>query len=307
MVKVRHLLIFIVVFTLLFFPIYKANCQDYIEYDVTINDDGSAAWKIIQVSDINAPIDTWEGFQERVFGLVDSAAVATQREMAVDLDSLQIETVISSESKTTEYMFIWQNFSVIQNEAIVFGDVFRVNNFFVQLYGDASLQVSYPSNFNVKSVSPEPNERGNQTQTLVWFRTQDFVSGKPNIFLTSDNPVENGNRSDWQIYLIVGGISVATTASIAGFFLFKRRRSNAKTTNATLSRASLIESDEEKIVNILKSVGGTARQSAITEQSKFSKAKTSQLLATLEQKGVVTRHKKGRDKIVTLNNNHNRR
>src|SRR4030065_2637231 len=168
MVKVRHLLILIVVFTVLLFPIYKANCQDYIKYDVTINADGSATWKIIQVSDINAPIDTWEGFQERVLDLVDSAAAATQREMTVDIDSLQIETVISSESKTTEYMFTWQNFSLIQSEAIVFGDVFRVSNFFVQLYGDASIQITIPPTFTVKSVSPEANERGNQTQTLVW-------------------------------------------------------------------------------------------------------------------------------------------
>ena len=43
------------------------------------------------------------------------------------------------------------------------------------------------------------------------------------------------------------------------------------------------------------------RQSAIAEQCRFSKAKTSQLLAVLEQKKVITRYKKGRDKIVTLN------
>jgi len=290
---------------LLLFPVYKANCQDYIKYDVTINEDGSAAWKIIQVSDISAPIDSWEGFQQRVFDLVDSAAVATQREMTIDLDSLQIETVISAESKTTEYAFTWENFSLIQNEVIVFGDVFRVANFFVQLYGDASLQVTYPSTFTAKSVSPEPNERDNQTQTLVWFRTQDFVSGNPNIVLTSGNQAENGDSSNWQLYFVVGVISVATVTSIAVFLLFKRRRANAKTTKATLAGASLVESDEEKIIKILKSSGGTTRQSAITEQSKFSKAKTSQLLAALEQKGIVARHKKGRDKIVTLNNNHN--
>ena len=65
---------------------------------------------------------------------------------------------------------------------------------------------------------------------------------------------------------------------------------------------SLVESDEDKIIEIIKSSGGTLRQSAITEKSRFSKAKTSQLLTALEQKRVVTRVKKGRDKIVTLNN-----
>jgi uncharacterized membrane protein len=42
------------------------------------------------------------------------------------------------------------------------------------------------------------------------------------------------------------------------------------------------------------------RQSDITEQLRFSKAKTSQLLSGLEKRGLVTRYKSGRDKIVTL-------
>jgi len=79
--------------------------------------------------------------------------------MAVDESSLQISTTISSESKTTEYFFQWQNFSVIQGNEIIFGDVFHANNFFDQLFGDASLQVSYPSDFSIKSVSPAPYER----------------------------------------------------------------------------------------------------------------------------------------------------
>jgi uncharacterized membrane protein len=42
------------------------------------------------------------------------------------------------------------------------------------------------------------------------------------------------------------------------------------------------------------------RQSDINDALKFSKAKTSQLLAALEKKGDITRYKKGRDKIVNL-------
>jgi uncharacterized membrane protein len=62
----------------------------------------------------------------------------------------------------------------------------------------------------------------------------------------------------------------------------------------------LVESEEEKVLRIVRANGGTAFQSAITEQLRFSKAKTSQLLTSLEKKGVVRRYKKGRDKIVTL-------
>ena len=61
-----------------------------------------------------------------------------------------------------------------------------------------------------------------------------------------------------------------------------------------------LESDEEKVMNFLRSSGGSLRQSRVSEQFGFSKAKTSQLLTSLEKKGVVARYKRGRDKIVNL-------
>jgi uncharacterized membrane protein len=61
-----------------------------------------------------------------------------------------------------------------------------------------------------------------------------------------------------------------------------------------------IENDEDKIIRLLKSAGGSLYQSAIAEQSRFSRVKTSNLLASLENKGIIKRYKKGRDKIVTL-------
>ena len=303
MKRIQRLLILAAFLVFLFLPIYNAQGQDYIEYNIRINDDASAEWRIIQVSDINAPIDTWTEFQQRIPDLVEAAANATQREMGLDFDSMQIDTTSSSESKTTEYLFTWLNFSMNQGYLLSFGDVFRVDNFFAQLYGDSSLKITYSPNFVVKSIFPEPNERDNRTQMLVWYRTQDFLSGNPAIVLTSSNPAENGNDGNWLAYLAVGVVTASAIASITLFFVLKRRKSARKTVAATSPTViSLVESDEDRIINIIKSSGGTLRQSVVTEKSKFSKAKTSQLLAALEQKRVVTRVKKGRDKIVTLNN-----
>jgi len=286
---------------LLLLPLYKANCQNYVQYSVQINSDGSASWKITNFSDINATIDTWDGFQNRVLNLVDSAASVTNREMTVDENSLQINTTISSESKTTEYSFLWQNFSVIQGNEIIFGDVFRVNNFFSQLYGDAALQISYPSTFSIKSVTPAPYERDDSAKTLGWARTQGLVDSESNIILTSTIPNENSNQNEWQQYTIIGVIlAVVATLSLVGFYTFKRHKTNSKPATATFAEASQFESEEDKVLKILKSSGGSMRQSAIAEQCRFSKAKTSQLLATLERKGNITRYKKGRDKIVNL-------
>ena len=297
-----HLIVIIFVLALLLMPLNVAHCQDYLQYKVQINGDNSAIWTVTLVSDVNASIDSWDSFQQKVANLVDAARNETHREMAIDPNSLQMEITISQEtqSKTTEYVFTWQNFSIIENDKIMFGDVFRVAEFFNQLYGDDTLQIGYPSTYAVDSVTPTPNMQNDSLQTLEWFRTQDFIKGNPRIVLTSKSP--NPNAEDWQQdAIIILGSVIAVATPLIGFYLFKRqKREKEKASRAAPLDASLMESDEEKIVRIIKSSGGSLHQSTIAEQCRFSKAKTSQLLAALEQKGIVRRYKKGRDKIVTL-------
>src|SRR4030067_3492142 len=120
---------------LMLLPLHNAQCQDYIEYKIQINLDSSAAWTITKVSDINATIDL-EGFQQRVESLIEGAGIKTGREMSLDVNSLQVSDEISweTQSRTTVYAFNWQNFTVIEESEIVFGDVFQTSGFFSQLY-----------------------------------------------------------------------------------------------------------------------------------------------------------------------------
>jgi len=101
--------------------------------------------------------------------------------------------------------------------------------------------------------------------------------------------------------LIVSLVAIASGSSI-GFYTFKRHKKREKemAKRPEFPSPLRIESDEEKIVKLLKSSGGSLYQSTIVDECKFSKAKASQLLAALEDKGIVNRHKKGRAKIVTL-------
>ena len=283
---------------ILLLPLQATQGQNYFEYKVQVKSDGSADWTLTQFSSANATVETFDVFQQKTFDLVDSAASITHRAMAVDENSLLINTTVSSESKTTEYAFTWQNFSIVQGNKLSFGDVFQVNNFFGQLYGDAALQLSYPSDFSVKSVSPAPYERQDSADLLRWSRTQDLVINRVSIVLTSNSQSTFGNGSDWQQYAIIVAVSaVGVILSLLGFYTFKRRKINAAST--TLAESPLV-SEEDKVIKLLKSSRGSMRQSEITEQCRFSKAKTSQLLAVLEKRGSITRYKNGRDKIVTL-------
>lgn len=302
--EVNRIVACIAVFSMLFLllPIYDANCQDFIEYKVYMGSNGSAGWLITKVSDVNAPIDSWESFQTRIYDLVDSASNLTGRQMDIDDYSLQINTTVSAGSKITEYMFIWQNFSIIQKDELSFGDVFGVNDFFDQLYGEASLQIEYPDNCVVQSVSPEPNLRDDSAHILRWYRTQDLTSNQVavSIKIQSNGFMQNGISEQ---YIILGAASVLVIAALlTGFLVVKRRK--VKTIVAAKEASTIVaplESEEDKILNTLRSGGNSMRQSDITEQCRFSKAKTSQLLASLEKRGIIRRYKKGRDKIVTLN------
>jgi uncharacterized membrane protein len=307
--KSRRLLAVLAVLLLLV-AVNEAHCQDYLQYQIYVNSDNSATWTITQVSDVNATIDTWEGFQQKISNLVDGAINATDREMTIEPESIQMETVISweTQAKTTEYRFRWLNFTTTENDELSFGDVFQAPEFFSQLYGDGALQISYPLNYTVISVSPAPNNQDDDLQTLEWYRTQDFINGNPSITLNLKG--QGGNEVSWSQGTLIAAVSaIVIGVSLLGFYLVRRNKQKAKDvpTAATLADTTLTESDEEKILKIIQSSRGSLNQTSIAEQCRFSKAKTSQLLTELERKGVIKRFKKGRDKIVTLTENQNKR
>ncbi|MCW4005496.1 MAG: winged helix DNA-binding protein [Candidatus Bathyarchaeota archaeon] len=277
------------------------NAQEFVKYNVEVRTDGSAAWIITQATDTQSPTDTWLSFQEKILTLVETASTQTQREMSVDLNSLEMKTTnfADTQSKITEYQFTWKNFSIIEDTQIIFGDVFGVSNFFGSLYGDGSLEIIYPQTFEVQSVSPMPNG-GNDAQVLEWLGTNFFVNANPSITLVENTDLATGtSQADSGLWLLI--ILVVAVVCVAIAFLYLRRRGKkpaAKTQE--MVRLPVVESEEDKIVKALLDSGGSSSQSAITRQCMFSKAKTSQLLTALEKDGVVTRYKKGRDKIVVL-------
>jgi uncharacterized membrane protein len=293
--------IFTLAILIMLIPLHMAECQNYFEYSVQIRDDGSALWTIKQFSAVNATAETWGDFQQKVFDLIDLAQSSTHRGMDVDVNSFQINTTISSESKITEYTFVWRNFSVSQGSELAFGDVFQVNDFFGRLFGDAALQLTYPPDYTVKSVYPAPYERQEATNTLKWARTQDFVGVNTNVVLTLQQSASTSSAIGQYGFALILALAIGITASALAFYAVKRRGGKGKTTQELLETPSALETEEDKIIKLLKTQGGAIRQSEITERCNFSKAKTSQLLTTLESMGKLTRYKKGRDKIVTLN------
>jgi hypothetical protein len=59
-------------------------------------------------------------------------------------------------------------------------------------------------------------------------------------------------------------------------------------------------SDEERVVNLLESSGGRMKQVDIVENTNWSKSKVSMLLSDMEDEGMISRLRVGRENIVSL-------
>lgn len=289
--------IVIVLFTLLLIPYGTVHSQNQTEYTIQINSDCSATWTIQQIG-TNVTIDPT--FQSKLSSLINATESITGRNMTGILDSITVS--FSGSYVDVEYKFQWMNFSKKENAKIIIGDVFQVKDFFDQLYGDGQVDMTYPSQYVIASkTEPFPYIENDSSRTLVWLGTDDFKDGNPTIVLIESSST-SGFLEAWHNIVLIACLSVLAAGSLIGFYVFKLRKKKGKEITKKLEAPSLgIETNEEKIVKILKSSGGSLCQSAIAEQCKFSKAKTSQLLATLEDNGIVTRYKRGRDKIVVLN------
>jgi uncharacterized membrane protein len=271
------------------------------EYTIQIGSDGSATWTVTQTLGINSSIETLETLQNRITLLVEASESTTGRAMTGIVDSLAFTRPIGSSYIQAEYKFEWENFSEVEDSRIVMGDVFRTANFFDRLYGDGQVYVTYPSQYVVETVQPAPFVRNDLMQTLEWLGTTDLESGTSIVLMRQSAPANFIETLSSNAVLIGSLVAIAAVSSAILFNI----RINRKKKISTLERVEpinlpIMENDEERTMKLIRSSGGSLYQSAITDHFRFSKAKTSQLLAALEQRGIIRRYKKGRDKIVVL-------
>ncbi len=288
----------VVITIALFLPAEAFAVSEHIEYNINVSNDNSALWTIIQVTDIDTPVDSWEEYEQRLIAIVNTAKESTTREMTLDLTSLEMSTQINWEtsSKKIEYVFSWLNFSIGDEGQICFGDVFSTG-FFSFLYGQGELYFTYPSGYLLNSASLPPDQCDDTTQTLHWYRSQDFLAGDQIILLEARNAGSNAVFNMFTV-AILGSVGLGIVA--VGFFIVRQRERQTKML-PSLDEFPLRpedESDQERILHLLQSSGGNLKQSEVCDKLRFSRAKTSLLLNEMERNSLVKRCKKGRNKIV---------
>jgi uncharacterized membrane protein len=272
-----------------------------VEYDMQIFDSGLASWTISMTVTVNDTYDDLNQFQNKVRLLVEAASNSIGRNMSAQAVSLN--SIISGSYIALEYVFRWYNFSKVENGTIFVGDVFQIHNLFPSLYGDGTVRMTYPSGYEAEQMLPPPSLRDDSLRLLEWLGSAEFDSGNVNItFRTPGGPSGSFLGSLDQNAIIVGAVTAALAVSATGILVFRRQRTRrtAHIESPLPMTPTGLENDEEKVVKMLKSIGGSTYQSVLTEQFRFSRSKTSQLLSAMERNGIIKRQRRGRDKIVTL-------
>jgi DNA-binding MarR family transcriptional regulator len=264
-----------------------------VEYKVQIGVDVSAVLDVTQLVESGFSYDTIQRLKTNLTILVEKAEEKCGRQMNAWIDEVNI--IPQNNYVLVKYKLMWKNFSRFENSKIIVGDVFQVENFFSYLFGDGAIYFSYPHEYDLTSAVPKPDEADYSLRTLKWFSAERFSSQNPYIIFTKSS--SNMFLESVLIYAIPISLSAA---SLITLFYFKRRKSIEKVIEPKFPQHIGVENAEEKIIRTIRAAGGCLFQSQITEQCKFSKAKTSQLLSALEKRGIIRRQKRGRDKLVIL-------
>lgn len=285
-----HIRLLLPLLILTLFLCKRAEASIQLTYTIEVNVDGSAVWTAEQKG-IGIPPPVFDEFVRNVSLLIALAAEKTQRNMTVERLSMSVN--VSGSYKIIRYYFTWKNFTIPMNGKMVMGDMFQVENLFSYLYGDGAVCILYPSEYFVETVSPEPHERNEQFHILKWYGTADFKIGEPKVTFTKNPDFWITNKN----IILIFSLTLLAGGGVVGIYYLKFKRKRKMREERIVQK---IESDEEKVISLLKSAGGSLYQSAIADYCGFSRAKASKLLKTMEDKGMIKREDKGREKIVTL-------
>ncbi|MBA7512430.1 hypothetical protein ES705_04435 [subsurface metagenome] len=268
-------------------------------YTIDIMGDGSAIWSIEDriglttqsdekafneyVSALESNQSELEYFSNKINAIVSEAEASTGRGMAARNFniSFDVKDMPTGRYGVVIYQFKWIGFATTEDKRIIAGDAFAGG---LYLSKDNALIITYPGEYKVEAVSPEPDAvRANE---LIWYGLRDFNSGEPSVVLRLTF------RVVWVAISVIGVVAII----IAGGITYKKKKKREK----KIIEEEILKTDEDTILEILKDAGGVLYQSDIIEKTGFSKSKTSALLNSLKENGRIEKVMKGRKNLIRL-------
>ena len=301
-------------FLLLFLTLLASSvnilCQATLEwstaYSINVHIDGSSSW-IIERRTLLTEYDTsnffryssiehLQEFSNNISALVNKVWLKTGREMRTENFKITATTSQTETGSygTVKYQFDWLEFAEVENTRINVGDVFVEGLF---LFGDGVLVIGHPPEYDMADVSPRPDIESDQA--LTWNTLENFGLGEPRVTFKKRDSSPMRSLQEYAPVIIVAIALAGISFTSLWFFKIKRRKKMYVAGPAPLVPLG-IESEEEQVIRLLRAAGEPLYQSTITKHFGFSRSKTCKLLSTMENKGIIERQRKGREKVVTL-------
>lgn len=309
------ILCFLLIIAVLQSAIVEVGGQEEFEWKVTIkvkvNVDGSASWIIERRTELQTEYEaalflnytsviSLESFMENIKSQVSYASLITGRNMRADyflwnVSKLRTPTGLEG---IIQFQFEWIGFAKnVDNKEIRIGDVFG-GELDLDLSKDDALVIYYPMEYTVEFVYPPPDETEELERAIVWYGFKNFGAGEPTAVFSQESNLFKA----FDIKMLIS-ITIIVCLGLICLWLYNERRKYLIERTSKISKVPLL-SDEETVKIMLKEAGGSMLQSAIKEKCGFSKSKISGLLKLMEEKGIIKRKKKGREKLVTLIDKH---
>ncbi|WP_248516355.1 helix-turn-helix transcriptional regulator [Salinarchaeum laminariae] len=269
--------------------------------------------------------DLYRNFQNRSSELTAAASAEIGRSMAatnVTRDA-GIEQTPTQEVGYVELSFEWTNFGQLDGGTVTVGDVFEGG---LYLGETQSLIVVAGDGLRFDSIDPEGSPSGDtlsESHSVTWTGEQSFADRHPRAVFQIRG--SGGSDSGVSMLWLLGGgliglllVSVIVVARYRGIPSTTSSEGGAAAAAASVSTTDAQDgaetdttetepvppqeplSDDRRVLQLLEDGGGRMKQTAIVEETEWSKSKVSMLLSEMEADGEIRKIQIGRENIIAL-------
>lgn len=297
--KKKFVAIFAIFAILFLSSVISASSEETNSIYIKIYEDGNALWNLETKFELKtqADIDFFNEYmealeedkdfiiqrkKESLQNIINTVAYSSGREMTIENISLNYQIVDSINKKygLVNIKFLWKGFGLKDKEILRVGDAFNEGSY---LNEGEVLVIEYPEGYSMNSVYPEPNEK--RENSLLWYGPKILLENEPRIVLEKKSLVSSMN-------IFLGGIIsiLAIVIVLTIYFVMRKKKKNMP----------ILLSDQERVINILKSSGGKCFQNDIVARSGMSKSKISQIISEMEKTALITKQKYGKNNLIIL-------
>ncbi|RRJ30489.1 helix-turn-helix transcriptional regulator [Halocatena pleomorpha] len=254
-------------------------------------------------------------FKQGAHVLTDKGTNQTGRQMNASSFSREAYVSRLDNSGIVKMSFLWSNFSEVDGNRVIVGDVFTGGLYIRQ---NQRIEISWSDEMRAVNASPEPDDQSSNTYTWVASNTsRQFYDSKPQVVLKTDNEDASSyaTTTEWLPLSWLTGFAVVVLIGLGlgialrrGFITLRlpAELSNRSTEEngsrdemPTITEADLM-TDEDRILSLLRENGGRMKQVKIVEQTGWSKSKVSMLLSEMDDEDLISKLRVGRENIISL-------